>query len=70
VIGDEYWAWQVQDPNGEWGAIGLVFDDELAPMIVRHRHLAEKVRPIAEEHGRESGKPIRLAHFTLKEVES
>lgn len=60
-----YYVWQVYDAGG-WGmisgflpAIGL----EQVPLMARSREVAEKLRWMAEAHGRKSGMPIRLAVF-------
>lgn len=71
--GDEYWAWQTRGPTGEWSTVGaLIGDDDNGihmPLMVRERELVDKVRSLAESHSAAVGEPLRLAHFTLAEVE-
>ena len=63
----EIWVWLVREDDGREGAIAVVLpgSEQLGPMVLQARswELAERVRPLAEAHGRATGRLIRLAHL-------
>ena len=72
-VGDEYWAWQVFEPTGEWCTVGVMIGEGAGqmhtPLMFRRREQIDQVRGVAESHSRSTGQPLRLAHFTLADAE-
>lgn len=50
--GNHLYAHQEQEPDGRWGIIGAMIP-------------AMPGEPLAAAHAKTSGRPVRLAHFTL-----
>ena len=69
MIGDELFAWQVQEPDGRWSMVAAGIDsDTQMPLIHRSLDIMERFRPIAELHARTTNQPLRLAKFSLATV--
>lgn len=71
MIGNDLWAWQVEEQPDVWSAVGAIIPGTglHSPLIHRNREVAEKVmKPVAEAHAAKTGLPLRLAHFILEEV--
>lgn len=58
------WAWVVEEPDGRVGIIGAgpVRGGQL-PLQSRNRLLVERLRDVAEAHGRAAGSPVRMVHL-------
>ena len=71
-VGDELWAWQVQEPSGGWSLVGAMIGDPdtgegmHTPLIHRNQEVVEKfMEPLARSHAEATGQKLRLAHFIL-----
>lgn len=66
--GDNLFAWQVQEPDGQWSLImSMVPGVGNAVLIHRKLDVVGQMRPLAEAHARGTGQPLRLARFALAE---
>lgn len=69
MIGDELFAWQVQEPDGRWSMVAAGIDsDAQMPLIHRSLEIMERLRPFAELHAKMTDQPLRLAKFELATV--
>lgn len=70
MMGDELYAWQVQEPDGRWSMIGtqLAGSEMYLPMIHRDLQVIQNMTTLAKNHARQTGQRLRLAHFALSEV--
>jgi len=61
----ELFAWLEVEPNGDEGQIVTMVPSIgiSGPLQSRNRKVAEKLRPIAEKHQKDTGRPVRLAYF-------
>jgi hypothetical protein len=62
----EHWVWLEIQPDGTEGMIVAMHPSigGMIPLAHRHRDIAEDhFGPIAEKHGKETGRPVRLAHM-------
>jgi hypothetical protein len=68
--GDTLYAWQVQEPDGQWSMVGALIPGvgEHAPLIHRDLLLIRRLEGLARMHADATGQPLRLARFTLAEV--
>lgn len=67
IRGDELWVWQEQEPFGSWGVIvaWVPMLGTAGPLMSRDPEVAQKMRPMAENHARTLHVKVRLAHFRL-----
>lgn len=66
--GNKLYAWQEQEPNGDWEIIAAAVPmlGNFAALVTRERRVAtELFGPIAKAHAKASGRAIRLGHFDL-----
>jgi hypothetical protein len=72
--GNTLWAWQVQEPDGQWSMVGALMIAPLIedtgtsthmPLIHRKREVVMMMEEMAKGHARATGQPLRLAQFTL-----
>lgn len=73
MIGDELWAWQVEEQPDVWGMVGAMLPGPEGmgmhtPLIHRSRETVDKMKPMADKHATATGLPLRLARFTLTET--
>ena len=62
---DTLYIWQVFE-KGQWGTIAaLSSDDVLVPLQHRTQKLAEKMEPLARNHGEQLGLPVRFARYVF-----
>ena len=66
VIGDTLWAWQVQEPDGQWSMVGALLDGRHTPLIHRKYDVVLMMASMAKTHSERTGQPLRLAEFVLK----
>jgi hypothetical protein len=71
--GDTLWAWQVQEPDGKWSMVGAMMPspvpglpDTHTPLVHRKREVAMMMAQLAAAHSTQTGQPLRLAEFVLK----
>jgi hypothetical protein len=70
-VGDELWAWQVQEQPDVWSLVGgMICDpttgtDMHTPLIHRSRRVVDLMEPIARHHAEKTGLTLRLAHFKI-----
>lgn len=72
-VGDELWAWQVQEQPDVWSLVGAMIPDLAAPGVVTHTPLIGRNRDIVENkmgalaraHAEKTGQTLRLAHFKI-----
>lgn len=74
--GDDLFVWQERttdtEPGGGWGTITALIPafGVHGPLMSRRRDVAMSAfGPLARQHGRATGNPVRLARFALAEVE-
>lgn len=68
-VGDNLYAWQVQEPDGQWSMVmSMVPGVGQAVLIHRRLDIMGQMRPLAEGHSQATGQPLRLVRFTLAEV--
>lgn len=68
-MGDELWAWQVEEQPDVWSLVGMLVGGVHMPLVHRSREVVERqMEPWARKHAEQTGQPLRLAHFTLAEV--
>lgn len=66
----EQWVWLETQPDGGEGMIVAMHPalGGMIPLAHRKREIAEyHFRPIAEKHGQETGRAVRLAHMVEAE---
>jgi hypothetical protein len=74
TVGDEYWMWQEQDLNGDWGMILSVIPAPGLPPIPlplisrRYDHATVLLRTVAKAHQARTQQPIRLVHLVGTDV--
>lgn len=68
--GDALYAWQVQEPDGQWSMVGALIPGigEHTPLIHRDLLLIRRLEGLARKHAEQTGQPLRLARFALTEV--
>ena len=64
--GSTLWAWQVQEPEGNWSMVGTMIGNMHSPLIHRKRDVAMLMAGLAKSHAKTTGQPLRLAEFELK----
>ena len=58
----DLYAWITDTPDGP-SLVGTVTTLGHTPLMSVQRRIAESLEPIARGHGRQTGQPVRLAHY-------
>lgn len=62
----EVYVFLSTDATGE-GICGAMVNGAWTPLVTSKLRIADKLRPLAAEASRLSGKPVRLVRFTVRE---
>jgi hypothetical protein len=64
------YAWQVQEPDGQWSMVGALVPETGSHMPLVHRSLQviEHLRPLATDHAAATRQKLRLARYGLAQV--
>lgn len=69
MSGDILYAWQVQEPTGDWSTVAVGMSGLMMPLIHRDLDFAmRKLKSLAQAHAKATGQPLRLAQFNLAAV--
>lgn len=70
-VGDQLYAWQVQESDGRWSMVGAVLPNMTwghVPLIHRDLGVVRRMRELAENHAEQTGQPLRLVKFEITET--